>query len=157
MTRTGCRDCWPLARSRGPRAGARLSAGRFCRVVADVRDDGVQGGFERVGGVLGPGEEQSALHGGEQCEGKPARVGIAWQAAVAGHGGQAGADRLGPGGEAGGQGVAGQQVVVGQFAGQAAQLAAAGAVLLPGGVDHYVAPCAEGAGAVEPGQRRVPR
>jgi hypothetical protein len=39
--------------------------GGFCRVVADVRDHGVQGGFEGVGGVLGLGEEQSALHGGE--------------------------------------------------------------------------------------------
>jgi hypothetical protein len=39
--------------------------GGFCRVVADVRDHDVQGGFEGVGGVLGLGEEQSALHGGE--------------------------------------------------------------------------------------------
>jgi hypothetical protein len=29
----------------------------LCRVVADVRDYRVQGGFEGVGGVLGPGEE----------------------------------------------------------------------------------------------------
>ena len=39
--------------------------GGFCRVVADVRDAGVQGSFERVGGVRGLGEEQSALQGGE--------------------------------------------------------------------------------------------
>ena len=123
-------------------------------MVADVRDHGVQGGFEGIGGVLGLGEEQSALHGGEQCEGKLARVGPRRQGAVAGHGGQAGADRLGPGGEAGGQGVAGPRVVVGQFAAQAAQRAAAGAVLLPGGVDHDVAPCTERVEAVKPGQER---
>jgi hypothetical protein len=65
-------------------------------VVADVRDHGVQGGFEGVGGVLSLGEEQSALQGSEQCDGKPARVGIAWQAAVVDHGGQAGASRRAP-------------------------------------------------------------
>ena len=61
---------WPrrLARLPGPGVPGSVlasSPGRFRRVVADVRNHDVQGGFECVGGVLGLGEEQSALHGGE--------------------------------------------------------------------------------------------
>jgi len=51
-------------------------------VVADVPDYRVQGGFEGVGGVLGLSEDESALHRGQQCEGKLARVGIARQGAT---------------------------------------------------------------------------
>ena len=83
-----------------------------------------------------------------------ARVGPRRQGAVAGHGGRGRRGSPRPGGEAGGQGVAGPRVVVGQFAAQAAQRAAAGAVLLPGGIDHDVAPCTERVEAVKPGQER---
>jgi hypothetical protein len=65
-SRRGC----PRLLARLPGPGVRspvfaLSPGGFRCVVADERDDGVQGGFECVSGVLGLAEEQSALHGGE--------------------------------------------------------------------------------------------
>jgi hypothetical protein len=49
------------------------SPGSLCRVVVNLSDNRIQGGFESVGAALGLGKEKSALHGGEQCKGKPAR------------------------------------------------------------------------------------
>jgi hypothetical protein len=49
------------------------SPGSLCRVVVNLCDNRVQGGFESVGAALGLGKEKSALHSGEQCKGKPAR------------------------------------------------------------------------------------
>ena len=85
MPRTGCLRL--LAACQVPHRGPVLasSPGGFRRVVKDVRDHRVQGGFEGVGSVLGLGEKQPALHGGEQGEGKPARVGIAWQRVLPRH------------------------------------------------------------------------
>ena len=61
------RDCWAACQVTEARGSVPASSpGGFCSVVADVRDHGVQGGLEGIGGVLGLGEKQNALHGGEQ-------------------------------------------------------------------------------------------
>jgi hypothetical protein len=57
----------------GAAVRVRLIAGQSLSRGRESVDSRVQGGFESVGAALGLGKEKSALHGGEQCKGKPAR------------------------------------------------------------------------------------